>query len=48
MKPWKANSTPDEPTHDPEIQQWFQALGSPPAQPASRPHETAKVKESLS
>jgi hypothetical protein len=43
MKPWEANSTPDEPTHDPEIQQWFQALGPPPVQPAS-PYLQAKVR----
>ena len=43
MKPWEANSTPDEPTHDPEIQQWFRAIGSPPAQTAS-PYLQAKVR----
>lgn len=43
MKPWETNSTPDEPTHDPEIQQWFQALGAPPAPPAS-PYLQAKVR----
>ncbi len=33
----------NEPTHDPQIQQWFQSLGPSPAPPAS-PHLQAKVR----
>jgi len=34
MKPWEVNSNFDEPTHDPEIHQWFQGLGPPAVQQA--------------
>jgi hypothetical protein len=34
MKPWEANANLDEPTHDPEIHQWFQGLGPPAVQQA--------------
>ena len=43
MKPWEANANLDEPTHDPEIQQWFQGLGPPPAQQVP-PYLQAKVR----
>lgn len=43
MKRWEANAKLDEPTPDPEIQQWFQALGSPPEAKAP-PFLQAKVR----
>ena len=43
MNPSEAHTNLDEPTHDPEIHQWFQGLGSPAVQQAS-PYLRAKVR----
>jgi len=43
MKPWESNANLDEPTHDPEIHQWFQGLG-PPAVQQAPPYLQAKVR----
>ena len=43
MNPWENSSSPEEPTHDPEVQQWFQGLRQPPMQQMP-PYLQAKVR----
>ena len=43
MEPRGTNFIPDEPTHDPEVHQWFQGIEPPPARPVL-PYLPGKVR----